>query len=1032
VTGLVAAFGCYALYKSYRRSTLPTLHRSNAVYRRRRLTRAQQDQTNNAEGGVATPNNVDHNGTRQYGLIQLEDSRGTVHTRPLTLSNVMSLDALRTAFQVPDIEVDDARLQDWQYRFAIHWVVRNLPEGAPSVDVNNELRRLGLPLDTIARITTQLQTDGLRSFAAMVSRETAVTGAHDDADTVAGTELSRSHSPAVPGSTVGGRDGHNLKQMLYYIAEDQSRTEGYVHRSVKCNQCDTKPIRGIRWRCANCADYDLCSDCEAQSMHDKTHIFYKVKIPAPFLGNPRQAQPVAYPGKPQLMPRTLNNEFRQRIIKETEFELHEIDALYDQFTCLANRQWDADPNQLGAAIDRKAFDKTFVPLSSVNPPRPNLIYDRMFSFYDTNSDSLIGFEEFIKGLAVLYMKIKGVNRLRKVFEGYDIDNDGFVSRKDFLRMFRAYYMIQKDIMRDLLAVQQADEDLTISGATDIIASSQPLSSAFETAIPPSDRRSSATLIKPANTFGDQRHATTPMCKSGEDQIDRSEVIGNSWEHSHRFPFDQFTGDPVSELGMAIDVKTDSGEIIRRDVEFSHNGRPVSLLREDAVMERWRRRQFYTDEEEGFVAPDSFEPGLNGIHDSPQFNDEAGIDDLEHNVVVASPSLRQTPEGSGHVSPRSRSSSKVRFQEEVEFETRSNASTSSRPINERFGGYEIPEAEKDLGKDILYQVTEQAINELLDPLFKEKEDLAMDVHVTKIERRKWKKEIATFVQRRHDEQNRAAMEAADPLLATAAATSEASKGKSEFSKNLGEAVSDIEKRVQGQTLDELLHQSGYSVIEDFEADIRIQRSLTPSPEQNSESIPLPNGFLHGSEASTSNQIPCETIYDKDRPNVTSNIHNPAIGDEEKENLDPTLPQMRPNSPRSLASSQPSQSHKDERMSEHEQENAMSAIRRTLEERFEFSVLGSELKLDLANSSLQSPDGRIRVDIPSSETNAKKQSSLDEPPSEDRLEYLARINEIDHEIAVRGGPGRLDYEEFERFMTDESGHRFVEAWLELGSF
>lgn len=1039
VTGLVAAFGCYALYKSYRRSTPTSLHRSNAVHRRRRLRRAQQEQTHNAEDGVVPPSTlVDRNGSRQYGLIRLEDSRGTVHTQPLTLSNVISTDALRNAFQVPDIEVDDARLQDWQYTFAIRWVVRNFPEGVPPIVVNNQLRHLGLPSDTIARTMTELQTlvetDGLRSFAAMVSGDIAATVAHDDADTVAGTELSRAHSPAIPSGTEGGRDGHNLKQMLYYIAEDQSRTEGYIHRSVKCNQCDTKPIRGIRWRCANCADYDLCSDCEAQSMHDKTHIFYKVKIPAPFLGNPRQAQPVVYPGKPQLMLRTLNNEFRQRIIKETEYELHEIDALYDQFTCLANRQWDSDPNQLGAAIDRKAFDKTFVPLSSVNPPRPNLIYDRMFSFYDTNNDGFIGFEEFIKGLAVLCFKIKGVNKLRRVFEGYDIDNDGFVSRKDFLRMFRAYYTIQKDIMRDFLAVQQADEDLTISAATDIIASSQPLSSAFETAIPPGDRRPSASFSKPVNAFGDRRHTTEPMRKSGEDQIDRSEVIGNSWEHIHGFPFDQATGDPVSELGMAVDVQTDSGETVRRDVEFSHNGRPVSLFRDDAVRERWQRKQFYTDEEEGFVAPDTFESGPNGIHDSPGFNDEAVIDDLEHNVVVASPSPRQILEGSGHVSPRSRSSSKVRFQEEVEFETRSNASTSSRPINERFGGYEIPEAEKDLGKDILYQVTEQAINELLDPLFKEKEDLAMDAHVTKVERRKWKNEIASFVQRRHEEQNRAAMEAADPLLATAAAASETSKGKTEFSKNLGEAVSDIEKRVQGQSLDELLQQSGYTVVEDFDTNIQLQRSLTPSPEQNSESRSLPNGSLHSSEASTSNQILCEAIYDKDGSNETSSIHNLGIDDEEKKNLDPTLSHVRPNSPRSLASSQPSQSHQDERLSEHEQENAMSAIRFALVDRFETSVLGNELKLDLANSSLQSPDGCIRVDIPSSETNAKKQSSLDEPPSEDRLEYLARINEIDHEITTRGGPGRLDYEEFERFMKGESGHRcgFVEAWLELGSF
>ena len=998
----------------------------------------------NAEGGVVSSDTlVDRDGTREYGLIPLADSSGIVHTRPLTLSSVMSADALRTAFQVSDIEVGDDRLQQCQSTFATRWIVVNFPESVTSFPegltpevVESHLRRLGLPSESIARTMNELQdfadTRRLGWFVARVSRDIAATEVHNDMDTVAGTELSGTHSPTMPGGAEAGREGHNLKQMLYYIAEDQSRTDGYVHRGVKCNQCDTKPIRGIRWRCANCPDYDLCSDCEAQSMHDKTHIFYKVKIPAPFLGNPRQAQPVIYPGRPQLMLRTLNNEFRQRMIKETEFELHELDALYDQFTCLADRQWDGDPNQFGAAIDRKVFDKTFVPLSSVNPPKPNLIYDRMFSFYDTNGDGLIGFEEFIKGLAILYGKIKNANKLRRIFDGYDIDNDGFVSRKDFLRMFRAFYTIQKEITRDLLAVQQAEEDLTISGATDIIASSQPLSSAFEAAMVSSDRTSSAPLSKPVNAFGDP--AGAPTRKSGDDQIDRSEVIGNAWGHSHEFPFDQATEDPISEPGMAVDVPTDSGDNVRRDVEFSYNGQSASLHRDDAVKERWRRKQFYTDEEEGFVAPEGFEPGPNGMHDPPEFNDEVEMDDSEHNIDAASPSLRQTPEGSGHVSPRSRSSSKVRFQEEVEFETRSNASTSSRPINERFGGYEIPEAERDLGKDILYQVTQQAINELLDPLFKEKEDLAMDVHVTKIERRKWKKEIAAFMQRRHEEQKRAAMEAADPLPATATVNSEATNGKSEFSKTPEEAVSDIEKRVQDQPPDGLLQDSRCPVVEDFDTNSRLRRSLAPSPEQNSDNRQLPNGFPHGSEASTSNQIPCGALHDKDEPNGTIDIHNLGMDDEKKENIGPTLPHVRPSPPRSPTTPQPSQARQDERLSEHEQENATSEIRSELVERFESLVLGNGPRLDVANSSLRSSDGFVQADVPSPETTAKAQDNLDNPPSEKRLEYLARINEIDLEIAARGGPGRLDYKEFERFMKSESGHRFgfVESWLELGSF
>lgn len=140
------------------------------------------------------------------------------------------------------------------------------------------------------------------------------------------------------------REGQNLLNLLYHIAEDQARRDGYIHRGVTCNSCGAMPIQGIRYRCANCIDYDLCETCEAMQVHIKTHLFYKVRIPAPFLGNPRQSQPVWYPGKPMMLPRSLPRPLAKRLIKETNFENTELDALWDQFRCLANVEW---PDYLG-------------------------------------------------------------------------------------------------------------------------------------------------------------------------------------------------------------------------------------------------------------------------------------------------------------------------------------------------------------------------------------------------------------------------------------------------------------------------------------------------------------------------------------------------------------------------------------------------------------------------------------------------------------------------------------------------------------
>ncbi|MCJ1322570.1 hypothetical protein MMC15_007919 [Xylographa vitiligo] len=280
------------------------------------------------------------------------------------------------------------------------------------------------------------------------------------------------------------KEGQSLLNLLYHIAEDQARREGYVHRGVSCNSCNTQPIRGIRYRCSNCADFDLCETCEAAPIHPKTHVFYKVRVPAPFTGSPRNVQPVWYPGRPVGLPPALPREASKHFQKTTNLEGAEIEALWDQFKCLAATDWPEDPDNLGIAIDRLTFDKCFTSSISTRRPSPNLIYDRMFAFYDTNSDGLIGFGEFLAGLVNL--KSRNLEeRTKKVFHGYDIDGDGYVSRRDMLRMFRAYYALSKELTREMIIGME--EDVTGDGAQrDIVESSLPISSAFPGPIPPGE------------------------------------------------------------------------------------------------------------------------------------------------------------------------------------------------------------------------------------------------------------------------------------------------------------------------------------------------------------------------------------------------------------------------------------------------------------------------------------------------------------------------------------------------------------------
>ena len=58
-----------------------------------------------------------------------------------------------------------------------------------------------------------------------------------------------------------------------------------VHRGVSCDHCSTSPIRGIRYKCSCCPDYDLCGDCMClledrdavrENFHDVHHVFYRL------------------------------------------------------------------------------------------------------------------------------------------------------------------------------------------------------------------------------------------------------------------------------------------------------------------------------------------------------------------------------------------------------------------------------------------------------------------------------------------------------------------------------------------------------------------------------------------------------------------------------------------------------------------------------------------------------------------------------------------------------------------------------------
>ena len=60
-----------------------------------------------------------------------------------------------------------------------------------------------------------------------------------------------------------------------------SKLNDTVHKNIQCNQCKTKPIIGIRYKCSKCKDYNLCETCEElnidEGFHPIDHDFLRIR-----------------------------------------------------------------------------------------------------------------------------------------------------------------------------------------------------------------------------------------------------------------------------------------------------------------------------------------------------------------------------------------------------------------------------------------------------------------------------------------------------------------------------------------------------------------------------------------------------------------------------------------------------------------------------------------------------------------------------------------------------------------------------------
>ena len=278
-----------------------------------------------------------------------------------------------------------------------------------------------------------------------------------------------------------------LLNLLYSIAEDQARREGVVHRGIICNACQRSPVIGVRYKCANCLDYDICEACEPKDHHDPAHVFVKIRVPLPPLSSPRSvlfaplyvgrrkrgAAPISgLAGGHAYQPLSWNQ--LKQLVKETQFDHYELESLHEQYYRLCSFPDASVSFSASPGISRVNFNDCLGTLAIGN----NLVVRRLFQFYDQNGDEYIDFPEMAKGLSVL---IKGSlqDKLPHVFRGYDLDDRGSLSKENLREMFKAYFSLTVELVKDV--VRTCEEDMFNSHYDD--GAGKPVSALFTAPIP---------------------------------------------------------------------------------------------------------------------------------------------------------------------------------------------------------------------------------------------------------------------------------------------------------------------------------------------------------------------------------------------------------------------------------------------------------------------------------------------------------------------------------------------------------------------
>ncbi|XP_063987634.1 E3 ubiquitin-protein ligase MIB2 [Diachasmimorpha longicaudata] len=74
----------------------------------------------------------------------------------------------------------------------------------------------------------------------------------------------------------GARSNYRIGYQGYYdLLVFDNAAAGVLHDNIVCDGCKRPDFVGIRWKCVQCFDYDLCTQCYMDDVHDLRHVFQR-------------------------------------------------------------------------------------------------------------------------------------------------------------------------------------------------------------------------------------------------------------------------------------------------------------------------------------------------------------------------------------------------------------------------------------------------------------------------------------------------------------------------------------------------------------------------------------------------------------------------------------------------------------------------------------------------------------------------------------------------------------------------------------